>query len=32
VCSTKLLGTKDYLSCSFEKLCPKTRVTGNNLV
>jgi len=32
VCRTKLSGTKDYLSCSFEKIRPKTRVTGNNLV
>jgi hypothetical protein len=32
VCSTKLLGTKDYFPCSFEKIRPKTRVTGNNLV
>ena len=26
------LRTKDYLSCSVENICPKTRVTRNSLV
>ena len=32
MCRPRHLKTKDYLSCSFEKICSKTRVTGNSLV